>query len=274
LIKLVKEYLIVGGMPAAVASWVADEVPEKISRVHFDLLATYRDDFSKYSGRLSIERLEEVMSSVPHQLGHRFVYKEANPDITAPPLKQALELLCKGRICHRITSTSANGLPLGAEGDDRFSKVIMLDCGICNTALGLSLHQLTSISDLSIVNRGGMAEQLTGQLLRTLTPSYVPPALYYWQRGKNDAEVDYIIQHEGQIVPVEVKAGTTGSLKSLHEFMKEKKRTVAVRINSDLPSFGPVNIKESSGTSIEYSLLSIPFYLIGQLHRLIKTAHR
>jgi uncharacterized protein len=274
LMKAIKEYLVVGGMPAAVSSWATEKAPDAVNQIHFDLLATYRDDFAKYSGRLTIDRLEDVMSSVPRQLGKKFVYKDANSEVSTAPLKQALDLLSKARVCHRIVSTSANGLPLGAEADERFLKVIMLDCGLCGASLGLSLHQLRSVSEISMINNGGMAEQLAGQLLRTVTPGYIPPSLYYWQRGKKgaEAEIDYIIQYENQVVPVEVKAGTTGTLKSLHQFVKEKKKTIAIRINSDIPRQGPVNVKDPLGPSIEYTLLSLPFYLLGQLYRLIKSA--
>lgn len=276
LMKAIKEYLVVGGMPAAVSSWATEKVPNAVNQIHFDLLTTYRDDFAKYSGRLSIERLEDVMRSVPHQLGKKFVYKDANSEVSAAPLKQALDLLSKAKVCHRIVATSANGLPLGAEVDERFLKVIMLDCGLCGASLGLSLHQLRSISEISMINSGGMAEQLVGQLLRTVTPAYIPPSLYYWQREKkgSEAEIDYIIQHANEVIPLEVKAGTTGTLKSLHQFVKEKKKTTAIRVNSDVPRLGPVYVKDSLESSIEYNLLSLPFYLLGQLHRLINSSEK
>ena len=119
-----------------------------------------------------------------------------------------------------------------------------------------------------------MAEQIVGQLLRTILPPYIPPSLYYWQREKKgaEAEIDYIIQHENQVIPIEVKAGTTGTLKSLHQFIKEKKKKTAVRINSDIPRLSSVSIKDPLGSNIEYNLLSLPFYLLGQLHRLIKSS--
>ena len=125
-----------------------------------------------------------------------------------------------------------------------------------------------------MINSGGLAEQLVGQLLRIALLAYIPPSLYYWQRKKKgaEAEIDYIIQHENQLIPLKVKAGTIGTLKSLHQFMKEKKTTTAIRINSDVPRVDPVQVKDSLGTSIEYTLLSLPFYLLGQLHRLIKKA--
>ncbi|MBM3191937.1 MAG: DUF4143 domain-containing protein, partial [Chlamydiae bacterium] len=183
---------------------------------------------------------------------------------------------CKAMVCHRIVATSANGLPLDSEADEKYLKVIMLDCGLCNASLGLSLYQVTGVAEISRINNGGLAEQLVGQLLRTISPPYVPLSLYYWQRKKRDAvaEVDYIIQHENQVVPLEVKAGSTGTLKSLQQFMLEKKKTLAIRINSDFPSLCAIKVKDPMGTSIEYQLLSLPFYLIGQLHRLIQSVKK
>jgi uncharacterized protein len=148
LMKMAKEYLVVGGMPAAVSSWVAEQTPDAVNRIHFDLLATYRDDFAKYSGRLAIERLEEVMRSIPRQLGKKFVYADVNSEASTIPLKQAVDLLVKAKIGYRVAATAANGLPLGAEIDEKFSKLIMLDCGLCCASLGLSLHQLRSISEV------------------------------------------------------------------------------------------------------------------------------
>ena len=271
LMKAIRQYMLVGGMPSAVLTWRETYDLDKVSQVHFDLLGTYRDDFAKYRGRLPIERLEEVMVAVPRQLGGKFVYSHVNDSVASVALKQALELLIKARICHRVVATAANGLPLGAEANDKYSKILLMDCGLCNAFLGLTMFQLESVEELSLVNQGGMAEQLVGQLLRTLSPSYIVPSLYYWQRGARggSAEVDYVIQHENTVVPLEVKAGATGRLRSLHQFVKEKQVKRAVRIHSDLPSIAPVSVEDVSGTSIKYALFSLPFYLVGQLHRLI-----
>ena len=141
----VKEYLVVGGMPAAVSSWAAHRNLEVINQIHFDLLATYREDFAKYRGRLTTDRLEDVLASIPRQLGKKFVYSHANPEVNTPPLKQALDLLAKARVCYQAFATSANGLPLNAETKEKFFKVILLDCGLVSAALGLSLYQLTSV---------------------------------------------------------------------------------------------------------------------------------
>jgi len=272
LMKVIKEYVLIGGMPAAVSSWIQNHNLNKVSQVHFDLLATYRDDFAKYSGRLPVDRLEEVMAAVPRQLGNKFVFSRVNSQVPSPPLKQGLDLLVKAKVCHLVLSTAANGLPMGAEINEKYKKVVMLDCGLCGVSLGLTMQQIQSADEIILINNGAMAEQLVGQTLRTLFPPYVSPSLYYWQRRakKANAEIDYAFQFKNEVIPIEVKAGSSGSLKSLHQFMKEKRKKLAVRVNSDYPSIAPVEVKNGSGETISYRLLSLPFYLLGQLNRLLE----
>lgn len=271
LMNFFKQYLIVGGMPAAVFSWTNKKSLQDVNRVHHDLMATYRDDMAKYRGRLPIERLEEVMGAVPKHLGEKFVYAKVNAAVSTGSVKQALDLLCKARICHRISGCTANGVPLGAEIQEKYNKAIFLDVGLSSAALGLTLDQLSLIEEVILINRGEIAEQVVGQLLRTIEPAYIEPTLYYWQRDEKGAasEVDYILQHRNFVIPVEVKAGSTGSLKSLHLFMGLKHLSLAIRINSDLPSVTSIAVKDHQGTPIAYTLLSLPFYLLGQLQRLL-----
>lgn len=271
LIDLFKEYLLIGGLPAVVASWIEERSLTRISQIQNDLLATYRDDFSKYRGRLLIERLDEVMTTIPAMLGQKVVFSRINKYVQAATIKQILELLEKARLCNRVQASAANGIPLAAEIKEKFFKEIFLDVGLCSSSLGLNLNQIKSVNEIVMINNGGIAEQVVGQLLRTVEPPYVEPALYYWQRDEAgaNAEIDYILQHNNQVIPIEVKAGSTGSLKSLHFFMGLKKLAVAVRINSDYPSKTHVDIKDSTGNRVNYSLLSLPFYLIGQIHRLL-----
>jgi predicted AAA+ superfamily ATPase len=270
LMSFFKEYIVIGGMPAAVASWVIDRSLPKVSQIHRNLITTYRDDFAKYCGRIDKERLDEILLAIPKFLGEKFIYSKVNADVRSAMIKQAFDLLCKARVCHRVTSSHANGISIGAELDKKFFKAIFLDVGLCSAALDLTLDQITTTNEVILINSGGIAEQVTGQLLRTVSLSYVEPELYYWLReGKNSAEIDYIVQQGARLIPIEVKAGSTGSLKSLHLFMGLKKLPLALRINSDLPSQTDVHIKDREGNDIKYILLSIPFYLLGQIHRLI-----
>lgn len=271
LTTLFKEYLIIGGMPAVVSNWAAERSLNRVSQIQNDLLATYRDDFSKYKGRLAIERLDEVLNSIPKMLGQKFVFSRVNKTIQASTIKHVLDSLEKARISHRVQSSSANGVPLASEIKEKFFKEIFLDIGLCSTALGLNLNQINSTNEILLINNGGIAEQVVGQLLRTIELPYIEPVLYYWHREEagSSAEIDYVIQHGNKIIPIEVKAGATGSLKSLHVFMGLKKLPLAMRINSDYPSKTNVDVKDNLGKSVNYTFISIPFYLVGQIHRLL-----
>lgn len=271
LMGLIKDYIVVGGMPAVVSSWITEHSLQKVSQIQHDLMATYRDDFAKYSGRIEVERLDEVLLSIPKLLGEKFVYSKVNPAARSESLKQAFDLICKARVCHRVTSCYANGVPLGAELDEKFFKSIFLDVGLCSASLGFTMSQIVSIEEIIFINKGGIAEQVVGQILRTIDFPYMQPELYYWLRHEkgSSAEVDYVIQHGHRVIPIEVKAGSTGSLKSLHLFMGLKKLPVAVRVNSDYPNQSEVHIKDQLGNEVKYNLLSIPFYLLGQIHRLL-----
>jgi predicted AAA+ superfamily ATPase len=272
LMQLFKEYIFVGGMPAAVSNWINHRTLSLLSQTHRDLITTYRDDFSKYSERIDKDRLDEVMMSIPRFLGEKFFYSKVNPSIKTALIKPAFDLLCQAKVCHRVTSTHANGVPLGAQLDKKFFKSIFLDVGLCSAILDLKLDQISSINELIMINKGGIAEQVSGQLLRTINMPYIEPELYYWLREeKGSAEIDYVIQDGSRIIPIEVKTGTAGSLKSLHFFMGLKKLEIAYRINSDLPSYVDVPIKDSNGNHLKYKLFSIPFYLTGQIHRLINS---
>lgn len=270
-LSLFKEYIFVGGMPAVVSNWIEEQEVLMIHQLQNDLLATYRDDFAKYGSRIASDKLDEIMMSVPKRVGQKYVYSKVNPALNGQTVKQILFLLNKARVCHQVLGCAANGVPLAAEIKEKYFKEVFLDTGLCSTALGLNYLQIQSMSELSIINGGAIAEQVVGQLLRTISPFYVEPVLYYWHRDAegSSAEIDYIVQHGNQVIPIEVKAGSTGSLKSLHLFMESKRKNLAIRINSATPSKTEVNVRGNAGLPIIYKLLSIPFYLTGQIHRLL-----
>ncbi|OGT47062.1 MAG: AAA family ATPase [Gammaproteobacteria bacterium RIFCSPHIGHO2_12_FULL_41_15] len=271
LLALFREYVVVGGLPAAVSTWLDTKSLSEVSIVHHDILATYRNDFAKYRGRIAIDRLYETMSMVPKLVGKKFVFSRVNKDVQAYSIKQSFELLSRARVCHRVSACSANGVPLAAEIKEKYFKAIFLDVGLCSASLNLNFSNIQSLSDLMMINQGGIAEQVVGQGLRTIDPFFMEPALFYWLRDEvgYHAEIDYVIQHVNKVIPIEVKAGSTGGLKSLHVFMELKNYALAMRINADLPSKAMVSIKSRTGKQVEYTLLSIPFYLIGQISRLL-----
>jgi len=272
LMRYVREYTFVGGLPSAVACWAETKSLVHVHETQYDLLSTYRDDFAKYRGRLSAERLEDIWHAVPKLLGKAWKYSSINPEVQSSSLKQALQLLTLAKICHPIYACAADGLPLAAGAREKIFKVLFLDIGLVSTALGFSLPGQIDINAFSLVNEGGLAEQFVGQGLRRSFPFYVEPALYYWRREKSgaSAEVDYLLQHGNRIIPIEVKAGTTGQMRSLHLLMALRKWPLAVRFNADEPSFMSVAATTHDQNNHQYRLLSLPFYLIGQLSRLLE----
>jgi len=271
LMRLFKEYVFIGGLPEAVFHWVQDQSLNTVKDVHRDLLGTYRNDFNKYKSTIKPALLNEVLDAVPSMLGKKFVYSHVESDAPTSKIKEALSLLCMARISHKVRCSRANGVPLGAEINNLFSKVILLDVGLCSAMLDLKYNTLEDIQELNLINKGGIAEQVVGQLLRAAEPFNLEPKLYYWLRAErgSDAEIDYIVQHHTTILPIEVKAGSSGSLESLHLFMKLKGLTKAARICSRPPEINDISIKDSDGNDITYQLRSIPFYLVSELRRLL-----
>ena len=150
-------------------------------------------------------------------------------------------------------------------------KVIFSDVGLVSSMQGVILRHDKEVAGLIRSNEGGIAEQAVGQMLRALPEPFVDPCLHYYSREKqgSEAELDYLLQHRADVIPVEVKSGATGSLKSLHHFMHRRSSPLAVRINSQPPTVVDVSVHLNGGTAVEYRLLSIPFYLTQQLPRLL-----
>ena len=172
---------------------------------------------------------------------------------------------------HVVYHTSANGLPLGAERDERHFKPLFLDVGLVNRICGLDL---VGAEELITVNEGALAEQFVGQQLLGAAPPFEDPQLFYWEREARNAnaEVDFVISRHQDILPVEVKAGKTGTLRSLFQFLLEKKRQRAVRLHLGQPMREAIKLPGEERTTVQ--LLSLPLYMAGQMDRLLAEAFR
>jgi hypothetical protein len=262
-VELFSEYCLVGGLPEVVADWCTYRDDSRRMRLQRDLIATYQDDFNKYRGRIAVPQLRQVMDSVPRQLGARFMFSQVGAEGSQRGLKSCHDLLCKARICHRVEHTAANGLPLGAETKSGLFKSILVDIGLVSAQLGLSRLEFRDIDQVIWANKGGLAEQFVGQHLRCLAPVYEDPRLFYWQRTEGrQGEIDYLIQQGSSIVPVEVKAGSSGSMKSLHAFMADKGLARAIRLDINPPSVQAVVCKTTTGEPVSYQLISLPLYMV------------
>jgi hypothetical protein len=272
-LALFRTWCLVGGMPAAVEAYRVERSLLGVATIQRDLLTTLRDDFAKYSGRVPHDRLRAVLDSVPQQLGSKFTYRRVDREGRASALERAVELLSLARVCHRCPATPGRGVPLAAGADESAFKLLHHDVGLVSTSLGLGLMALEGTEDLVLVNQGALAEQAVGQLLRLTFAANDDPRLFWWRREKrgSEAELDYVHALGSQVIPIEVKAGKTGTLKSLHAFMAERGLELALRFNSAPPSVHALSVSTPLGEA-RYRLLSLPVYLVEQSLRLLGQA--
>ena len=256
LLALLRTYLLVGGMPAVVAEYLETRSAVRAMRVQTGLVETMRDDFRKYARQSRHAHLDRVFAAAPAMAGRKFVYSPADPDARARDLGEAARLLEKAGVVHRVRATSGAGRPPAANADERYFKLLLLDVGLMQNALGAAESLLSG--DPLRVDAGAVAEQFVGQELLAAAPPRHRPELFYWaRREKNSAaEVDYLLAAGGGVVPVEVKSGKTGRLRSLHSFVSRYRPASAVRVYA-----GPFR-RDGGIVSVPlYGLESLPGFL-------------
>jgi len=224
LVKRLKTFLIIGGMPESVARYAKTQNLLHSQNVLNDIIISLKNDFAKYKKRVPALRINEVFESVARQAEGKFVYERAAVQASNAQVKQALDLLVMAGLVYPITHSAANGIPLGAEINLKFQRFILFDTGLFQRVLNLDAAQILISDHFQTINRGAIAEIFVGLELIKGVSCYNPISLYCWQREKRqgDAQVDYLVQQGEQIVPIEVKAGTQGAMQSLRWFMAEK----------------------------------------------------
>jgi len=231
LIDHLRTFLIIGGMPEVVAKYAQTQDLLQCQNVLNDILDSLKGDFAKYKKRVSALLINEVFDSVVQQAEGKFVYDRAAAQANNAQVKRALDLLIMAGLVHRVIHTAGNGIPLGAEINPKFQRFILLDTGLFQRALDLDVSQILISDDFQIINKGAIAEIFVGLELKKAFSCYTQTSLYYWQRSKKEsnAQIDYLIQKSEQIIPIEVKAGTKGSMQSLRVFLAEKNIKKGVR---------------------------------------------
>lgn len=265
-------YAMVGGMPAAVAADAEGRPPSQVRELQKDLVAAYRADFAKYAGRMDREILDVILGAVAASLGRKFVNARVGEGVKQHQAKRALDLLCMAGLVHPVRHTAARGLPLAAEAKGSLRKAVAADVGIVHALLGTPASQaFPAWESLAPSIRGQLTDQLAAQQLLSADPgSGDGPELHYWQReGGRPGEIDYVIQLHGAIIPVELKSGAAGAMKSLHQFMHERRLGIAVRVDTNPPSLMDMNVKTTLGQAVRYRLLSVPLYLLWNLPEIL-----
>ena len=206
--------------------------------------------------------------------GRKVKYSNISPDDQSATIRRDIDLLEMARVIARVNHSQCTGLPLQADVNEKVFKLIFLDVGLMNAVSGLGWQTLASQTPVQLINAGAAAEQFVGQHLQYLLAERPNRELTYWLREgrSNNAEVDYVAEFGGRIVPIEVKAGRAGTLKSLHQFVFEKRVPFAIRFHADLPELQTVDteVRRGRGTErVRYRLLSLPLYLVERLPRIV-----
>lgn len=273
LMDLLRTYFFVGGMPEAVQVYAESKRLKNVTEVHHSIIETYREDFPKYIGSRNLGRIQNVFNFAARNVGKKVKYSQFSSQDKSATIKADIDLLCMAGVVSKVIHSHANGLPLQAEMEEKIYKLIFLDIGLMNAICGLQWDVISQMNETNLVNEGVIAEQFIGQHLQDLLSDSPNRQLNYWLRQgrSSNAEVDYVVAINGQIIPIEVKSGATGRLKSLHQFVGEKGVPVAVRFDAGQPSEQTVNtmIKQAEqSVEIEYKLVSLPLYLVERLPEL------
>lgn len=254
-----KKYMLIGGMPKVVEKYIQSQDLIQSLQEQKNINDTFRDDFGKYASKAEQRHLESVFRSVPQLVSKKFKYSKVDPDTKSRELKKAVELLEKAGIIHKVSRTSGEGLPFGAQMSLKHFKAIFLDIGLMQNILGMDSEIIKS-EDFHSLAAGGLAEQVVGQELLANKSPHAQRELFYWERGKEkgEAELDYLHAYHSKVIGLEVKAGAKGKLKSLHSFMKEYD--------------SPLGIQVSQGSlNFDKDVLSIPLYAVAEIDRLVES---
>jgi predicted AAA+ superfamily ATPase len=268
LAALFKEYLFVGGMPEAVLTYVQSKSPVEVRRIQLAIMQTYYDDFGKYASAAEVARIRKIFDFVPGHLGEKIKFSEIDREQKARDLKAALGILERAGIVRKVFHTNASGLPLKSQMDDSVFKLFFLDVGLANALLGVEWNSVVYSSEKQLLNKGPMAEQFVSQHLSFRNQGEQAPDLFYWLRDKKaqNAEIDFVISKDLQILPIEVKAEKNGKLKSLNVFMSEKQLPIAIKM--DLSPYRSELIEARTAQSqscIVFELITLPIYAVEKI---------
>ncbi len=217
---LLKEYYYTGGMPEVVQSWVERGDHKEVRDIHNAILQSYRDDIPKYATGKGSSRVSDVFEYTAAHLGEKVIFSDVS-SVHSGSVRSAIDLLSKAGVIIKTAYTHCNGLPLSAGTELSIMKLFFLDVGLYNAMLGTRWEDIFNLPSEKLQTKGSMAEQFVAQHLKHIDANTPVSELYYWlnNKRKGAAEIDFIYSLGGRILPIEVKAGKTGKIKSLWTYI-------------------------------------------------------
>ena len=255
-------------------AWIKTHNFNQCSHIQEDIILTYEDDFSKYKKRVSPDLLRTTLHGICHQPGEKITFKQISADYRSSQIREAVRLLTLAGLVVPVIATSGNGIPLDAEANEKNMKILLLDSGLLLSVLqlegNLAQHLVELImtgSPQDLVNKGGLVEMVAGLELLRNKPCVQRQKMFYWEKSGNSiAEIDYLDTFHLKVTPIEIKSGTQGGMKSLWQFMREKRLTEAIRCSFE--NFGEFTYTDPQADNAERHITIIPLYALENLREM------
>jgi len=266
MIRLFNKYALIGGMPAAIASYAKNQDIFSLGRVYTSLLNSYKDDIEKYTNQTNIVKvIREILETGWAQAGSLVTFEKfGGTHFSSKEMSLGFQTIQKAMLMELVYPSSSTQMPVLQNYRQR-PKLIWLDTGLVNYVAGIQ-KEVFSTTDIQDVWRGRIAEHIVAQELLTLDDSLLTRRIY-WKRDKqgSEAEVDFIYKFESLAIPIEVKSGHNSKLKSLHLFMDAAPHHIAVRVWSNNYSVDEVTTPNGK----KFTLINLPFYYVGVLNKVL-----
>jgi len=267
LLSLFKKYTTIGGMPEIIENYANQKDLTSLAAIYNNLLTSYSEDVEKYARSGSMGKyIRHIISTAFREAGSRVTFEKfGNSPYRSREMKQAFNILERTMLLKLVYPVTTAKLPLKPNLRKK-PRLHIIDTGLVNYSLGIE-DELIAEKYLDDVYRGIIAEQIVGQELMGVSHSQ-NITLEFWIREKKEssAEVDYIIPFKGMLIPIEVKSGPAGKLRSLHQFIDIAPHDWAVRFYSG--KFTIENTNTLSGK--KFKMINLPLYLAGKLHTILK----
>lgn len=229
-VDLLRQYYYVGGMPEAVKKYVETGALNEVRRIQNEILQGYELDFSKHAPREQVERIRMVWRSVPSQLfkdNKKFIYGALRTGARAKDFEMSLQWLQDAGLIYKVPRCTKPALPLDIYQDFSAFKIYILDTGLLGAMVKTTAEQVLINNGIFTEYKGGMTEQY---VLQQLISQGAEP-IYYYSADNSRLEIDFVIQYNGSLLPIEVKAGTNVRANSLSNMLRENEGLRAVRFS-------------------------------------------
>lgn len=258
-------YLLVGGMPEAVARYAETRSFIDVDPVYESILTGLLDDVSKYASAAKTKYIQHIIEHASKYSGLRIKYEKfGESNFRSREMSEAFDVLEKAMLIRRVFASSSKQMPL-MSNLNKSPKLLHLDIGLVNYQIGMR-SEIAMTDDINAVYHGQVSEQMVGQTLLAMnTGKNATPNYWYREQKGATSEVDYLIVINDRLVPMEVKSGKTGTLRSLHIFMDESRNDFAIRIYSGNMTTERIITPNKK----KFTLFSVPFYLLFRIHELL-----